>query len=525
MLERLRAMPTPVDYSRYRSDPVGFARGKLGSGLWAGQERILKSVRDNEVTIVKSANAVGKTFVAADAGLWFLRCFEGAQVYMTAAPPLGNLRRLLWGEVEKKVLEHLGVFGVEPGDLRLKLGPRYTMEGVTIPASGSHAKRVARFSGKHAPALMFIVDEGDAVPDAVYEGIESCMSNEFVRLLILFNPREQAGPVYRKEIGGQAHVIELDAFEHPNVRMGREVIPGAVSRKVTVRRIVDWSRAMVEGDRPDEADPDWFRVAEFLDGATVLLDDGARTAPLVGGEWRKVTNPALSYMTLARYPGQAENQLISRAWVQRAQQRWLAWRAVYGDKAPEGIRPVVGVDVAEFGLDRNVCCVRYGGWVAPFESWGGVDVLVTGDRAAARAQEVDARECFTDATGVGSGVGPQMRRWWAAHRDAERPFQGHVTEVKVAEAPTMRVEEGEFGLLRDQLWWKVREWLRKDAGAMLPPSEGLADELCAVQYRVHRGKIQVSDKDALRKLLGRSPDLADALGLTFAPKEGSGINL
>jgi len=80
-------------------------------------------------------------------------------------------------------------------------------------------------------------------------------------------------------------------------------------------------------------------------------------------------------------------------------------------------------------------------------------------------------------------------------------------------------------LLRDQLWWKVREWLRKDAGAMLPPSEGLADELCAVQYRVHRGKIQVSDKDALRKLLGRSPDLADALGLTFAPKEGSGINL
>jgi len=93
----------------------------------------------------------------------------------------------------------------------------------------------------------------------------------------------------------------------------------------------------------------------------------------------------------------------------------------------------------------------------------------------------------------------------------------------VAEAPTATVEEGEFGILRDQLWWSVREWLRTDPSAMLPPDPDLADELCAPRYRIKRGKIKVSDKEALRTMLRRSPDKADALCLTFAPAHGWGV--
>ena len=50
------------------------------------------------------------------------------------------------------------------------------IQGVAIPMSGSPEEREAKFSGKHSPVLIFIVDEGDAVPEEVYKGIEGCMS-------------------------------------------------------------------------------------------------------------------------------------------------------------------------------------------------------------------------------------------------------------------------------------------------------------------------------------------------------------
>jgi hypothetical protein len=87
--------------------------------------------------------------------------------------------------------------------------------------------------------------------------------------------------------------------------------------------------------------------------------------------------------------------------------------------------------------------------------------------------------------------------------------------VKVASKPTEETELGEFGILRDQLWWACREWLRTDPGAMLPADEQLLEELHAPTYEVKNGKIKVMDKPTMREVLKRSPDRADALCLTF----------
>lgn len=517
----VQAGPVAVEWERYQFDPVAFIGSHLGSSLTDKQIEICTSVRDHKVTVCQSANGTGKTFTAADIGLWFTRVFPDSKTITCAAPPLENLERLLWGEIDAKLIDNAEVFAeASSGYLNLTFGPDWWLNGVAIPSTGTPAQREAKFSGKHAPYLLFIVDEGDAVPQEVYNGIESCMSGGHVRLLVLFNPREKAGPIDRLVQGG-ANVIELDAFSHPNVITGEDVIPGAVTRAITVERILNWSRPLVEGEEPDQNDPDWFQVPEFLDGESTTADTGIESVALVGGEWRKVTNPALSYMTLARYPGQAETQLIARAWVEAARQRWLAWRNEHGDQPPEGVRPTMGQDVAEYGPDSNVTCLRYGGYVPPLESWTGVDVLKTADRAAERAQKANARDVFVDETGVGSGVPPGIKRWWATKGDPK--YKGRATGVKVASAPTMKVAEGEFKMMRDQLWWSVREWLRTDPGAMLPPDKDLADELCAVQYRVKAGKIVVSDKDALRKLLGRSPDKADALCLTFAKAANWGV--
>jgi hypothetical protein len=110
-----------------------------------------------------------------------------------------------------------------------------------------------------------------------------------------------------------------------------------------------------------------------------------------------------------------------------------------------------------------------------------------------------------DATGVGAGVAPQMSRKGCS-----------ANAIKVASKPTEATDLGEFRILRDQIWWAVREWLRTDPGAMLPADEMLLEELLVPDYKVENGKIRVMKKNTMRELLRRSSDRADALCLTFA---------
>ncbi len=87
--------------------------------------------------------------------------------------------------------------------------------------------------------------------------------------------------------------------------------------------------------------------------------------------------------------------------------------------------------------------------------------------------------------------------------------------VMVASSPTQKSELGEFQILRDQLWWRCREWLRTDPGAMLPPDEELIEELTVPTYEVQKGKIRVMKSETIRELLKRSADKAASLCLTF----------
>lgn len=517
-LERRRRLVDhpELDLATYQNDPLGFASNILGSRLTSDVEKILLSVRDVQVTIAQSATDVGKTHGAAHAAVWFYKCFPNSKVFTTAAPPVQNLRRLLWGEIGKLIRAKPALFAndalktmqIAP-PMPSGVEPDHFIVGLTIPLAGTSEEREAKFSGKHAPAMLFIVDEGDAVPEEIYRGIEGCMSGGHVRLLIMHNPRRKAGPVYIMQRDRLGKVVELSAFDHPNVKTGRNLIPGAVSRDVTVRRINLWTDPLVEGERPDN---ECYEVPDFLVGCTAIMPDGGISSPLPAG-WRRVRASAFWYMVLGKYPPQAERQLISESWVNAARSRWDVYVAHHGRQPPQGVRPLNGLDVAEFGKDENCHCSRYGGWVAPLIRWTGLDPDATAIQATRLHQEVDAEASYVDALGVGAGVAPRMKRL-----DPDIVAYG----VKVSEAPTEEAGEGaeihgEFAQLRDQLYWRVREWLRTDPGAMLPPDEKLTEALTCPTYETDaKGKIKVSKKDDMREMLGRSPDDLDALALTFA---------
>src|SRR5512147_973847 len=70
--------------------------------------------------------------------------------------------------------------------------------------------------------------------------------------------------------------------------------------------------------------------------------------------------------------------------------------------------------------------------------------------------------------------------------------------------------------LRDELWFKGREWFQ-DKACSIPQDDALIAELTAPTYSfTSTGKMVVESKADMKKRGMRSPDLADAFLLTFA---------
>ena len=500
------ALAETASFESFQQDPAGFCEQTFGESYTDDVKAMMESVRDNVITIAKSANATGKTHGAARVAVWFGKCFPNSQVYTAAAPPEDNLKKLLWGEIGSLIQKFPDVFKeFKQNVLHLERNPRSFITGVTIPTAGDSATRQAKFSGKHAPYLLFILDEGDAIPDEIYKGIESCMSGGHIRLLVMFNPRAESGPVYRMERDGLANVVTLSAFNHPNVISGNIVIPGgAVDRETTVRRINQWCRPLKQGEPVDNES---FDLPDYLVGAQARSQKGVLYPPLQAGKY-KIVDAAFSYMVLGRYPAQAINQLISREWTAAARARWDLYVTKFGQVPPKDVRGMMGLDPAEMGDDMTDCCFRYGGWVDAFVEWGGVDMMMTGDKGSQEYHKRTLYACAVDANGVGAGVAPHMRR-----------LRCNAHGIKVQESPTETTEMGEFGILRDQLWWACREWLRVDTSAMLPPDDMLLEELHTATYSTagQKGKIKIMDKATFKELLKRSPNRADSLCMTFAP--------
>jgi hypothetical protein len=271
----------------------------------------------------------------------------------------------------------------------------------------------------------------------------------------------------------RANVVHLSAFNHPNVVSGKDQIPGAVNRETTVRRINQWCRPLSDNE---QADGECFELPSFLGGATAKSQSGQEYPPLVPG-WYKIMEPAFSYMVLGQYPVLGSTQLISKEWVAKARSRWDSYVAKNGEQPPFHTSAIMGLDVGEFGTDSNVACFRYGGYVERLIAWGGIDTIATADRAKAEFRARSVSLVNVDGTGIGAGVAPYLQR------------EGiNATSVMVASKPTESTELGEFRILRDQLWWACREWLRTDPGSMLPPDEMLIEELCVPTYEVRGGQ-------------------------------------
>lgn len=528
--------------------PKGFAWERVKSIEYAGRiPTVAIGVPGDETFLTQFVEH--NTHVFGRIIKWFLdtHSVDGeCEVYVTAAPPAANLRNV-WGHLQMLQIKYPKLFPSRVMEDVYYVNPKHILEGseargkwfaktVPIPDQASPEKRKESFTGKHAPYMLFIMDEANSIDEPIWGAIEECLRGAIVgRVVFAFNPRTREGAAFNRWQNGGCNPIQISALTHPNVRTGRIVIPGAVARTDVVKATAAWTIPLPEGQEYDEET--CFMLPDFLVGKSAVLNNGEMSEPLTPGA-RLIVNTDYAYSILGRPPKVGVNSLIHPDWIASARARYDQWVSEFGDNPPEAVRPVMGMDVATESLksDNNPVCGRWGGYIK-FETWGSTELPDTERRVAEIYRNWKARTVFVDGTGVGAGV--------AAHLTEKG-----VNAVKILSEskPTgIALEftnggrsEGHFDKLYDQLLWAIREWLNplNNQDAMLPPNERLIDALYKLTYRKHslNGKIQVGrivrekqgdgtplPKTTLKMTLGYSPDELWALALTFAPDGGSWV--
>lgn len=161
-----------------------------------------------------------------------------------------------------------------------------------------------------------------------------------------------------------------------------------------------------------------------------------------------------------------------------------------------------GVDVARFGDDRTVIFPRQGLCAFRPTELRHQDTNFIGAKVLTMGMAWDVEMVCIDDTGHwGHGVVDNLNA------------VGGLTVVPVTFSDTKTFNPRYFNR-RAEMWFEMAQWV-KDGGA-LPKVDGLLEELCAATYYYQGGKIRLTDKDAMKAGLGRSPDLADALAVSFA---------
>jgi hypothetical protein len=171
------------------------------------------------------------------------------------------------------------------------------------------------------------------------------------------------------------------------------------------------------------------------------------------------------------------------------------------EKDVEGQPVILGVDVARFGDDRTVLCVRQGLWTRDVRTFTGLSTMEVANRVIDCINQHRPQAVFIDAGAMGAGVIDRLRQ-----------LQYQVSEVNFGEAA---LSTDRYANIRAEMYFKCRDWLT--SGGALPKNAELKTELSTVEYKFNpSGRIILEPKEKLKERTGKSPDLADGFVLTFA---------
>jgi hypothetical protein len=165
---------------------------------------------------------------------------------------------------------------------------------------------------------------------------------------------------------------------------------------------------------------------------------------------------------------------------------------------------VMGVDPARFGTDYTAICVREGRKVHKIYKYHQQDTMQVAGMVRRLMLDWKPDHIMVDTVGIGAGVYDRLIE--LGHRNVHSVVAGARAE-----------DDSRYVNKRAEMWGRIRDWLDDKLGVSLPESDELAGELCGLRYSYDsNGRIKLERKDDLKARGEHSPDMADALALTFA---------
>ncbi len=232
--------------------------------------------------------------------------------------------------------------------------------------------------------------------------------------------------------------------------------------------------------------------------------DDPNRSPRIDADWAREQiktygkdNPWVMAYILGLFPPSSINALLGPDEIEAAMGRHLR-EEVYGTAQKR-----LGVDVARFGNDRTVIFPRQGlAAFKPAEMRGARTNEIAARVAMAKSKWNSEVELVDDTGGWGAGVIDSLIQ--SGHSPMPINFSGKAMDPRYLNK-------------RAEMWFTMAEWVKR--GGALPNIPMLSRELSAPTYFFQNGKFQLESKEQIKARLGFSPDMADALALTFAIPE------
>lgn len=199
------------------------------------------------------------------------------------------------------------------------------------------------------------------------------------------------------------------------------------------------------------------------------------------------------------FPRAGSNQFIGNDLVSEARKRI----PTYNETDPL----VMGVDVARHGDDRSVIFFRRGrdARTIPPIKLRIPDLMQVAAKVAEAYREHKADAIFVDM-GMGAGVVDRLKQLNIPAIGVE--FGSSADGTRISET------KGSYANKRAEMWGNVKGWLPYGA---IPDDDELRDDLTGPEYGFNiRDEIQLEKKEDMKKRGVASPDMGDALALTFA---------
>jgi phage terminase large subunit len=424
----------------YERHPDLFVEDLLGVTPQDWQREVMSAVAKGQRRCsIRSGHGVGKSSCASWLMIWFLLTRYPVKIVVTA-PTASQLFDALFAECKRWIKEL-------PTPIKSLLEMKSDrIELGSSPTEAFISARTSRsespesLAGVHADHVLLVVDEASGVPESVFEAAYGSMSGKDATTILLGNPTRSSGYFY------ETHTRLRDSW---------------------------WTKQVSCLDSP-LVSPDFIQEMELKYGSE---------------------SNAMKVRVYGEFPTAEDDTLISLHAVEQASKRVV--------EQPEGTPVVWGLDVARYGDDASVLCIRQGRHLMELHSWKKLSLMELAGRVLDLLHSSDEppEEILVDSIGLGAGVLDRLRELDISARG-----------VNVSESPAMA---DRYANLRAELWDLTKSWF--DEEVQIPNDDSLIADLTAPRYSFNSsGKMLVESKAETKKRLGRSTDFADSLVLTFA---------